>query len=53
VTFKVFSREEVWSLARAAASTQDAAIYLTAAFTALWLGELLALRWWEVISPVR
>lgn len=45
---QVFSPEEVWSLVRAAASTQDAAIYLTAAFTGLRLGELLALRWREV-----
>ena len=42
---QVFSPEEVWSLARSAASEQDAAIYLTAAFTGLRLGELLALRW--------
>lgn len=45
---QVFSPEEVWSLVRAAASEQDAAIYLTAAFTGLRLGELLALRWREV-----
>jgi integrase len=41
----VFSPEEVWSLVRAAASEQDAAIYLTAAFTGLRRGELVALRW--------
>ena len=45
---QVFSPEEVWSLVRAAESEQDAAIYLTAAFTGLRLGELLALRWREV-----
>lgn len=45
---QVFSPEEVWSLVRAAASEQDAAIYLTAAFTGLRLGELLALRWRDV-----
>jgi integrase len=45
---QVFSPEEVWSLVRAAASQQDAAIYLTAAFTGLRLGELLALRWRDV-----
>ena len=45
---EVFSPEEVWALARAAASEQDAALYLTAAFTGLRMGELLALRWREV-----
>ena len=33
---------------RAAASEQDGAIYLTAAFTGLRMGELLALRWRDV-----
>jgi integrase len=42
---EVFSPEEVWALVRAAASEQDGAIYLTAAFTGLRMGELLALRW--------
>ena len=42
---EVFSPEEVMALARAAASEQDAAIYLTAAFTGLRRGELIALRW--------
>ena len=45
---EIFSPEEVWALVRAAASEQDAAIYLTAAFTGLRLGELLALRWRDV-----
>jgi integrase len=45
---EVFSPEEVWALVRAAASERDAAIYLTAAFTGLRRGELLALRWWDV-----
>ena len=44
----VFSPEEVWALVRAAASEQDAAIFLTAAFTGLRMGELLALRWRDV-----
>ncbi len=45
---EVFSPEEVWSLVRAAASEQDAALFLTAVFTGLRMGELLALRWREV-----
>jgi integrase len=36
------------ALVRAAASPQDAAIYLTAAFTGLRRGERLALRWRDV-----
>ncbi len=44
----VFSREEVLALVRVAASEQDGTIYLTAAFTGLRLGELLALRWRDV-----
>ena len=45
---EVFSPEEVWALARAAGSEQDQAIFLTAAFTGLRMGELLALRWRDV-----
>jgi integrase len=44
----VFSPEEVWALVRAADSEQDRAICLTAAFTGLRMGELLALRWRDV-----
>jgi integrase len=44
----VFSPEEVWALVRAAGSELDAALYLTAAFTGLRMGELLALRWRDV-----
>jgi integrase len=44
----VFSREEVMALVRAAETEQDATLYLTAAFTGLRIGELLALRWEDV-----
>ena len=44
----VFSPEEVWALVRAADDEQDGAIYLTAAFTGLRMGELIALRWRDV-----
>ena len=43
-----FSPEEVWALSRAASSKQDAAIFLTASFTGLRLGELLALQWRDI-----
>ena len=44
----VFSGEEVLALVRAAANDQDGVLFLTAAFTGLRMGELLALRWEDV-----
>ena len=45
---QVFSPEEIWALVRAAKSDQDGALFLTAAFTGLRMGELIALRWRDI-----
>jgi integrase len=46
--YDFFTPEEVMALAGAAVSEQDAAIFITAAFTGLRMGELIALRWRDV-----
>ena len=48
VSIDVYGTDEVMALVRAAESEQDAALFLTAAFTGLRMGELLALRWRDV-----
>jgi integrase len=53
VGIEVFSTEEIQVLVRAADSEQDAALYLTAAYTGLRRGELVALRWLNVDFPRR
>jgi integrase len=45
---EVFSPEEVHALLRAAHDERDAAVYATAAFAGLRMGELRALRWRDV-----
>ena len=46
--YDFYNPEEVEALVAAAGSAQDAAIYRTAAFTGLRMGELIALRWSDV-----
>ncbi|MBA2428879.1 MAG: site-specific integrase, partial [Thermoleophilaceae bacterium] len=46
--FDTFDADELAALARAAGDDQDAALYLTAAYTGLRLGELSALRWRDI-----
>lgn len=47
-SYDFYSPEEVYAIARMAASEQDAAIFVTAAFAGLRRGEIVALRWRDV-----
>jgi integrase len=46
--YQFFTPDQVHQLAEAAVSEQDAALFVTAAFTGLRRGELVALRWPDV-----
>jgi integrase len=46
--YDFYSPEEIEQLGKGAASDQDRVIFLTAAFTGLRMGELIALRWGDV-----
>ncbi|MDQ3632735.1 MAG: site-specific integrase [Actinomycetota bacterium] len=46
--YDFYSPEEIEQLGTAAASDQDRTVFLTAAFTGLRMGELIALRWGDV-----
>lgn len=47
----VYSPEEIHALLRTALDERDAAVYATAAFAGLRMGELRALRWCDVDFP--
>jgi integrase len=49
--FRFYEPEQVYALARAAANEQDAAIFITAAFSGLRLGELLGLHNRDIDFP--